>query len=246
MVPPMVPKIARLLPPIFSVPLAQPGPQPTQVADCVSGKAVAGTQFSVTVLSFKGITTEGGENTFKDSASTVNFAGNDGDNTPEKFIQTSQVAAAPYKAIKINVSPTLTIKGQVTCSSAAWGGASRTYYTDGTLDFDNGDPCVSADADSIQPNGPCTAGVANPVAAQLDFGGGSGTAQTVELPVTFTVFAGGATDLNLAVKNEGAFVLWNISAITPAVEAGNAPAIKVFPGAPDTSEGVSQVSQTGP
>lgn len=219
--PPTILNIAKLLPPIFTVPAAQFVP-PSQVAGC-SGKAVAGNQFSITVTNFTAVTTAGEDRVIKDTPSTINFAGNDGDLTPEKFFSNLPLAAGNYKQLKATVSPTLTIKGKVTCASAVWGGETRTYYTDGTTDSDNGDPYSLTEAG------------ANPVAAQLNMGGGGGSAQAATLDINFTVFAGGNTDLNLKIKNENAFVLWDLSSITPAVEPANQPAIKVFPGAPDAS-----------
>ena len=212
--------VAKLLPPIFTASSAQGrGGGPTQVSGC-SGKAIAGNEFSITILDFTAVTTGGVDRLITDTDAALNFAGNDGD-VAGKFFTALAFTAGDYNKLKITVSPTLTIKGKVTCDVDGGGPiATRTYYTDGTADFDNGDPSELIEANAI------------PVATQIKFGGGSGTSTSVELSVNFTVNPGVTTTMNMGFKNEGAFVLWDISSITPAV--GDT-AYKVFPGQPDSS-----------
>lgn len=211
--PPAALDVTKLLPPLFTNSAAQG--VPTQVAGCAQ-KAVIGFKFAITVLEVKATNIGGSDLTITTDDATVDFAGNDGALTPTNLFS-GTFTPDVYTAIKPTVSPTLIIKGWVACPLGS-PVQTRYYYTDG-----NANPHASAFELS---EAAATAAMAE---TSIKFGGGAGENFTPTIAVNFTVTAGQSTRVNMPVKNESAFVLWDLSSIV------GGEAYMAFPGQPDTS-----------
>lgn len=206
-VPRAVVTVAKLLPPLFTTLSAQ-----TQISGC-SANAVSGNKFVITLTEVKALAGSV-ETLISNTPSTVNVVGQDGDVMAQKFLEGASLPAGSYTGLKITLGSTVTLKGQVTCTSGLWGGGSRTYYTDPTVASTASDPFV-------------------PVAANATPQDVQHTVSTspVTLPVNFTVVGGVATVVNIGFQNPQ-IVLYDASSITadPLDQI-----IKIFAGNPDAS-----------
>lgn len=209
--------VTKLLPPLFTKSSALG--EPTQ-ENCTT-KAVSDFDFSIKVTAFSLTTTGGVDVTVPNYVATnVNFAGNDGEQTAAFFSGVTSVSGS-FSGFKPTIDPALTIKAYLPC---VIGGETRWYFTDGNDQVHQSEYKTGA-------NGEAEARAAMKETT-IKFGGGSGTSFTPTINANFTVTPGQATRVNMPVKNESAFALWDVSVVLGLADDT---AHMVFPAQPNTS-----------